>query len=171
MERWYLSSSLSKTVLRALLLTVRYKYNVSPWFGRLSNGGWLRYSLSWVNVVVHSSFNAKLLQRVLKNGRHLSVDWDMNRLRANTLQMRRCISCVVCGGCNWMTTCIFFGLGSMPEETQRCVPLGWASFDSGSECEKFLRGWPNDLEHVWFSLACHLHRLRCSSLYGSWIWG
>lgn len=75
--------------------------------------GLSKYSFSCAKAAVHSSFHLKLLRRVQKNGKHLSVDRDMNRLKAMTFSMSPYISCFMLGGFSCMIVCIFSGSASM----------------------------------------------------------
>ena len=89
-------------------------YSSSPCLDGLSNCGSVRYLLSSSNACWHSSVHTNDFFNVLKKGRHLSVDRDMNRFSAATLPVSLWISLVVFGGYISKIALILFGFASMP---------------------------------------------------------
>jgi hypothetical protein len=81
---------------------------------RLRSGGFIKYSFSLLKASSHSSLQEKAFLKILKKGRHLSVDWEMNQLRADILPVSCCNCSIILGGCISRTVLTFSGLASFP---------------------------------------------------------
>jgi hypothetical protein len=81
---------------------------------RLKSGGFVKYSFGFPKASSHSLLHVNAFLRILKKGRHLSVDREMNWFRAAILPVS-CYNCLmVRGGCISRTTFTFLGLASIP---------------------------------------------------------
>jgi hypothetical protein len=76
------SSSRIKAALIAVGVTAKYKYRISPRMVRLSRGGLVRYAFKLEKASSHSFDHSKAFLRILKKGRHLSVEREMNLFNA-----------------------------------------------------------------------------------------
>jgi hypothetical protein len=79
------SSSRIRATLIAIRETTRYKYDTFPGTVLLNRGELARYFFSWENASSHSSNHLKAFLNILKKGRHLSVDREMNRFNVANL--------------------------------------------------------------------------------------
>jgi hypothetical protein len=75
-------SSLIKATLTVVGETAKYRYRNSPGIVRLKSGGLDKYSLSYMNALSYSSDHSKAFLKILKKGRHLFVDQEMNMFKA-----------------------------------------------------------------------------------------
>jgi hypothetical protein len=95
-------------------VTAKYKYRTSPGIVRLSRGGLVRYAFKLEKASSHSSDHSKAFLRILKKGRHLSVEREMNLFNAASRPVSCCSCFVVFGDCISRTARIFSGLASIP---------------------------------------------------------
>jgi len=107
-------SSRTKTELTANGDTARYKYRISLSSGELKSGGLARYSCNWPKASSHSLLQTNVFRRILKKGKHLSFDQEMNRFKAAILPVNCCSCFVVRGACISSTAQIFSGFASIP---------------------------------------------------------
>jgi hypothetical protein len=108
------SSSRTNAALTAVGETAKYRYSTSPGMVRLNRGGLIKYVFNWENAFSHSLVHSKAFLKILKNGRHLSVDREMKRFRAASLPVS-CWSCFMdFKDCISNTAWIFSGLAYIP---------------------------------------------------------
>lgn len=76
-----------------------YRNNVSPAMGLDSTGGFAKCVFNCWKARSHSSVHLNFLlpRRMLKNGMHLSVAWDINLFSAATRPVRLCTSLCLWG--------------------------------------------------------------------------
>jgi hypothetical protein len=108
------SSSRIKAALIAVGVTAKYKYRTSPGIVRLSKGGLVRYAFKLEKASSHSSVHSKAFLRILKKGRHLSVEREMNLFNSASRLVSCCSCFVVFGDYISRTARIFSGLASIP---------------------------------------------------------
>jgi len=82
--------------------------------GLLKSGGFIKYSFNLRKGSLHSSLQVNAFLKILKKGRHLLVDREMNRFKAVILPVSCCSCLIVLGGCISRTSFIFSGLAYMP---------------------------------------------------------
>jgi hypothetical protein len=108
------SYSWIKAALIAVGVTAKYKYRTSPGIVRLSKGELVRYAFKLEKASSHSSIHSKAFLRILKKGRHLSVEREMNLFNAVSHPVSCCSCFVVFGDYILRTARIFLGLASIP---------------------------------------------------------
>jgi hypothetical protein len=65
--------------------TAKYRYSTSPGTIRLSKGELAKYIFNYEKASSHSLDHSKAFLKILKKGRHLSVDREMNQFRVTNL--------------------------------------------------------------------------------------
>jgi hypothetical protein len=104
----------SSSWIRATLITVgetaKYRYNTSLGIVRLSKEELVKYLFSWEKASSHSLDHSKAFFKILKKGRHLSVDREMNWFWTANLSVSCWSYFVVFGDCISSIAWIFSGL-------------------------------------------------------------
>jgi hypothetical protein len=96
--------------------TTKYRYKGSPSTGWPRSGGLTKYAFNSWKAFSHSGFFEKAFFKILKNGRHLSIDWEMNRF-STAILLVSCQSCLVLwGACISRLALTFSLLASIPHQ-------------------------------------------------------
>ena len=150
----------------------RYIKSHSPVVGTTSKGGDPRYSLSYWNAPSDSFVHQKswFFFMILKNGKHLLIDLETNRLRTAIRPVICWISWIFLGELILSRAWIWSGFASIPclvtknprnfsDDTPICIWNDLTSSGVFSECRMLLQGGRCDRPLWYFWRAYHLYKL------------